>query len=306
MKCSRLCYSFFVFGEAETSTLASSDDFRWGLIERKAQGVNAARVVAIFRENSLEPVLIKGVAAQRFYPKTHFRRSADVDLAVDPVDYDRALELFPALRDAGLGVDLHRGLRHLDTVEWKDLFSNSETIEIENTTVRILRPEDHLRVLCVHWLNDGGAYKERLWDIHYAIENRPRDFDWNRCLNIVSPTRRQWILTVIGLTHKYLDLDISGLPFASESAEVPEWVINTVENEWKSSVRIASIDMYVHDPVTFVQQLEKRLPPNPIQATIECEGSFAARTRVHYQFKSFFRRLGPSVKRIARSIFQRH
>ena len=78
----------------------------------------------------------------------------------------------------------------------------------------MLCPEDELRVLCLRWLNDGGAYKERLWDIYYAVANQPPDFDWDQCRDSVSATGRRWIVTAIAITRKYLSLEVEGLRFS--------------------------------------------------------------------------------------------
>ncbi len=291
-----------MISQIESIVPNAEDGRRWTLIERKAQRVNGGRAFAIFREHGIEPILIKGIAAQNYYPEIHARRSVDIDLAVDPADFKNALELYPYLKGSGLGVDIHRGLRHLDTVGWDDLFAHSIIVEGEDEPLRFLRPEDHLRVLCVHWLTDGGAYKERLWDIYYAIDNRPKDFDWDRCLNVVSRIRRRWILAVIGITHRFLQLDISELPYRNEIRQVPAWMIKTIEKEWKSSVRLAPMDIYLTDPLKLLTQIRKRLPPNPIQSTIESEGDIDARTRIHYQCARVFRRLGPSIRSLAGTI----
>ncbi|MEP6946264.1 MAG: nucleotidyltransferase family protein, partial [Acidobacteriota bacterium] len=219
----------------------------------------------------------------------------DVDLAVSPETFDRANGISSTSNAGKINIDLHRGLRHLDSVGWNDLFENSRLIDIDGTLIRMLRPEDHFRVLCVHWLNDGGANRERLWDIYYAISNRPTDFDWDRCLSVVSATRRRWIICAIGLAHKYLDLNIDDLPFADEARVLPVWLVKTVEKEWASDVRLMPLQMFLNDRKQLWKQVKKRIPPNPIESIIETEGSFDSRIRIHYQIIAGMKRLGPSI-----------
>jgi hypothetical protein len=201
-------------------------------------------------------------------------------------------------------LDLHCELRHLDKVDWDDLFRNSRTYDADGVPIRILRPEDHLRVISVHWLNDGGGYKDRLWDIFYAVQNRPADFDWERCLDLVSKRRRRWVTSVIGLAHKYLDLPINDLPIADEARALPRWLIKAVEKEWASDVRLVPIHVILRQPGTLFEQIKKRIPPNSIQSTIEMEGSFDAPTRIHYQIGGVLKRIGPSALRVSRSLFR--
>ncbi len=257
----------------------------------------------IFRRLGTEPVLIKGWAARRNYPQEIHRTYTDIDLALPPCEFDAAEGKWNLLEDRTFNIDLHRGLRHLDSIDWDDLFQNSITIDIDTVPIRILRPEDHLRVLCVHWLTDGGVYKERLWDIYYAVENRPPDFDWNRCLNIVSKTRRRWIVCVIGLAHRYMDLNIDGLPFADEATILPAWFINEVEKEWAYNIPLRPIHTVLRDRKELLRQIRKRFPPNKIQSMIDVEGSIDAPTRIHYQIGSILKRIGPSVKRIIGTLF---
>ena len=193
---------------------------------------------------------------------------------------------------------LHKGLRHLDKVEWDDLFDNSILVNCGERKIRVLRPEDHLRVLCVHWLNDGGREKEKLWDIFYAVKNRPADFDWERCLEIVSQKRRKWIIYTIGLTHKYLKLPIDDLSFAEESKRLPRWLIKTVEKEWDNPVGFKYLQSCLGSRKEFFEQLGRRFPPNPIQATISMEGDFDNPTRILYQIGDSFERLTPSIRRV--------
>ncbi len=276
-----------------------SNMIRWNSLVRLIHRACYAEVVCAFRASVIEPILIKGLAAHLNYPDDHFRNSADVDLAVSPSDFDAAKEICDSGTPHNVSIDLHKGLRHLDTVGWDDLFANSVLVDIDGTPIRMLRPEDHLRVLCVHWLNDGGANRERLWDIYYAVANRPANFDWDRCLNVVSSKRRRWVVLTIGLAHKYLELNLDDLPFADEAKTIPRWLVRTIEREWACDVRLLPMAMFLRDPKGLFQQINKRLPPNPIQSIVEMEGSFDARWQLHYQVGGALKRVVPSLKRLA-------
>jgi hypothetical protein len=158
--------------------------------------------------------------------------------------------------------------------------------------------------LCVHWLTDGGVSKERLWDIVYAIENRPKNFDWDRCLSIVSETRRDWIICTVGLAVRYLELDIKNTPLNNLLRELPKWMIRTVEKEWESKIGLKPLHHCFRNRQEFFEQIYKRIPPNPIQATIEMEGKFDDRTRIFYQIGSFIFRFKPSIERISQTLWK--
>ncbi|MEQ1605241.1 MAG: nucleotidyltransferase family protein [Pyrinomonadaceae bacterium] len=282
-----------------------SDEARWSVLQRKVQEHNVLRAFDLFRENGIEPILIKGLAAANYYPADVFRPSIDMDLAVAKADFVKANTLLNELAADGLAIDLHRELRHLDTVEWNDLFENSRLVEATGSTYRILRPEDHLRVLCVHWLTDGGGNKERLWDIYYAIANREPDFDWDRFLNVVSRKRRRWLVCTVGLVHKYLGLDLADTPVKDEAKDLPEWLIRRVEYEWAREDKNEPLEIVLNDRSRLLKQIALRFDQNPIWATVQMEGSFDARTRIFYQIGNFFYRIPSSVRRISRELRNR-
>ena len=279
-----------------------SDEARWSALQRKVQEHNVLRAFALFRENDIEPVLIKGLAAAANYPAEIHRPSIDIDLAVSNVDYAKASGLLKDLAADGLAIDLHKELRHLDAVGWSDLVSNSIQINTDLGSYRILRPEDHLRVLCVHWLTDGGGNKERLWDIYYAIANRGPDFDWDRFLNTVSRKRRRWLVCTVGLAHKYLGLDVSDTPIKDEVNDLPEWLIDRVEYEWAREDKNEPLELVLNDRKKFWHQVALRFDQNPIWATVQMEGSFDARTRIFYQIGNFFYRIPSSIRRVSREL----
>jgi hypothetical protein len=254
-----------------------------------------------FENAGFKPILIKGWAAAQFYTEPIKRRFNDIDFIIEPDKYDEAMKFLESFNE-NTAIDLHKGARQLDSLSYESLYANSQTIKCGKTEIRILRPEDHLRVLCVHWLTDGGAYKIRLWDIYYAVTNRPANFDWERCLNQISPTRRKWIVCTIGLACKYLGLNVQDTPIVEEVKDIPQWLIKTVEKEWKSEVKLIPLHYFLHDKKKLFRQIKKRIPPNPIQATIDMEGEFDNRPRIFYQIGDIFFRLTPAVKRIAKSL----
>ncbi len=283
---------------APESTSATADERRWGLLHKKTQEAKVLQAFNFFRQAGIEPVLIKGLAAAVYYPASVPRLSIDIDLAVSSNDEKAALNIIKSGRSEGLAIDLHRELRHLDTVPWADLFDHTQMLKIGEDAVRVLCPEDHLRVLCVHWLTDGGASKSRLWDIYYLVENRPDTFDWDRFLNVVNERRRRWLVCTLGLARRYLDLDLAGTPVEDGSLDLPVWLTNTVEREWAAETRQIPLETTLRDPKMLFTQIRKRMRPNPIWATVQMNGSFDARTRVHYQIGNLFKRIVPSFFRI--------
>lgn len=279
-----------------------TDELRFYLLKKRLTEVVIGRAFRAFREKGIEPILIKGWAAARNYPASKPRFSVDVDIAVSSGDYEAARQMVDGPQPHISGVDLHRELRHLDTAPWKRLFSNSEVVQLDGGQIRILCPEDHLRVLCVHWLTNGGESLERLWDIVYAVRNRPVSFDWSKCLDAVSENRQRWILATIALAHKYLGLELDGIPFKIESDALPGWLTRCVEKAWAENLAAMPLESQMRNPRGFLQQLRKRIPPNPIQATINCEGDFDDGPRFGYQMRDMCHRFMPSIRRVSAAI----
>lgn len=275
-----------------------SDTDRWNLLQRKTQQTKAVRATKLFRSAGIEPILIKGEAAAQFYPNDKIRISTDIDLAVADHDFENADHLCRSEAAAGLAIDLHRGLRHLDTVEWQDLFENSVHIAFDDGSIRVLRAEDNLRVLCVHWLTDGGVFKDRLWDIYHAVTNRSPNFDWDRFLGVVSKKRRRWLICTLGLTHRYLGLDLSDTPVRKDAEQLPKWLIKAVELEWTSEIKPRPLEASLEDSQELMLQVKRRFNPNPIRATVEMEGSFDSRTRFFYKLGNFVMRIPSSYRRV--------
>ncbi len=282
--------------------MKSVDDrnaLNWLLLNQKKLELDAVGIFDALNLVGIEGVLIKGLAAAKNYPSDNPRTYQDIDIAVSSADFQRTLEFLdkPDLKIRPF--DLHKELRDLDTLPWDQLFARSIVIDLHGGTVRIPCPEDHLRIMATHWLNDGGENQERLWDIYYAVANRSPKFDWSKCLDPVSAIRRGWVICTIGLAHKYLGLDISDLPFQSEAKQIPGWVTSTLEREWANELRSRPLQFCLNDPKLFLFQIKKRIPPNPIQATIQMEAPIDESGRTLLQLRNIGRRILPSVRRVA-------
>ncbi|MEP7212209.1 MAG: hypothetical protein ABI791_03995 [Acidobacteriota bacterium] len=268
----------------------SANDLRWNSLHLKASEVRVAAAFCMLRQNGIEPVLIKGWAVGRLYPIDRPRLSVDVDLAVAPDEFQKASIIRNNGSDPSVLVDLHKGFRHFDPRPWKETFRSSILIPAEGAEIRVPSPEDHLRILCAHWLNDGGVDRKRLWDIYYSVEKRPESFDWDRCLNAAGPERRSWVVYTIAMAHEYLGLPIDDLPMRDELRNFPEWMRETVEKEWASGVRLRDLRTCLGDWKLLRNQIRKRIPPNPIQATIEMQKSLDDPRRCYFQARTVFRR----------------
>lgn len=252
----------------------------------------------VLQEKDLKVILFKGWAAAQNYPQPFERNLGDIDLAVAPEDFAETVRFLK--RRQINNVDLHRGLRHLDTLLFAKLWENSKFEKTAETRIRVLCPEDHLRVLSVHWLNDGGVDKHKLWDIYHLLSRHKKDFDWEKCLGVVDAQRRRWIVCAIAIVHRYLNLEIYDTPLADEinqSDFLPEWLIRTIEKEWENPVRLKPLTVAWKNSKDLKQQLQRRFPPNPIQASIETDAPLDDSSRVPYQAINFVSRMIDSINR---------
>lgn len=277
--------------------MSDKNQQRWKIVQSKVFERRILESFELFRRHGIEPVLIKGWAAARNYPNAYERIFTDIDLAVAEKEYNKARRL---AGEHNLYLDIHKELRHLDVVGWEKLFAASRTVKLEGSDVRILCAEDHLRVLCVHWLNDGGVYKERLRDIYYAVENRPPDFDWERCLAAAGAKRKKWVICAVCLAEKYLGLDLSDTPLAGQTKNIPRWLIQTVEKEWSRDIKLKPLANCLQNKMELLEQIKIRMPPNPIQASIETGSELDEKSRFVPQMANIFLRLKLSAKRIIR------
>lgn len=278
----------------------TEDEIKWLALRHEASEKRLSGAVEAFNRAGLTTILIKGWAIARNYAEPWKRPFSDLDFCVSPADFETAEALLRS-DAAGYGIDLHKGLRHLDSAPWDDLVMKSRTIDLEGVQVRILRDEDHLRVLVTHWLNDGGVKRDRLWDIFYCINGCDSVFDWHSALDGCPEHRRGWIAKVLAVCRRYQGMEFGELPFSDEELNLPAWFTRALEREWNAEP-LYPLYYLLGQPVRFLRQLRKRFPPNPIQSTIEADAAIEDVPRMRYALSSFFRRIPTGLRLAVRNI----
>jgi hypothetical protein len=273
------------------------------------------RVLRQFRAAGIEPVLVKGWNVARLYPEPGLRHYFDVDLCVAHDRYAEANGLVESWKEDSPYVDLHDELDHLDVMRWDDFVARSQVLKLDDTEVRVPCAEDHLRILCIHWLRHGAWKPAGLCDIGAELESRPSDFDWQRCLG-PDPVRAGWVACTIGLARELLgagdeakgeeqrakcdrhraDGDRSTAGYSAPgplpldlSSELPRWLVPAVLRQWSRSLS----PMYREPALpAFLDRLNRwkeltmdlysRLD-QPVRATVAMRGRFNNWPRLPYQ-----------------------
>ena len=264
----------------QTSTLHDSpagallkETYRLHLLNAAVQQHGIGQVLRWFRSCEIDPILVKGWAIARLYPEPGLRPYGDIDLIIDPSDYTKARESLKGLKGSLCAVDLHNGPAKLDYFSFDELFARSHTVPLGDVQVRIPCPEDHLRILCTHLLQHGAWRPLWLCDIGAALESRPADFEWDRCLG-PDKRRADWVACTIGLAHQLLGAEVEGTPVAERARNLPRWLVRAVLRKWdtcappyKVGLLVPSLLEGIKQPRKLVEALRTRWD-NPIQATV--------------------------------------
>ena len=197
-------------------------------------------------DTAMAPLMIKGWVSARAYAEPGLRPYGDIDLCVQPDQLDNLKSLLNHYPDLG-SIDLHAGVPDLPDRTWHQLWARSQVVPLGSTYVRILAPEDHLRLLAIHQIRHGAWRPLWLCDIAAALEARPTNFDWDYCL---SGDRRlsRWVVSVIGLACRLLDARLAHPPLEARVNDLPDWLVNTVLWRWGAGRKTKPASYYLRHP----------------------------------------------------------
>ena len=261
--------------------------FRLHALQSAIHEHNIQDALVLLRDRGNEPILVKGWAVARLYPDTGLRPYGDLDLCVEPKQCHAASIALENDSKQSYQVDLHRGFKTLDHKSWDELYSRSQLVKLGDVEVRVLCPEDHLRVLCFHFLREGAWRPLWLCDIAVAVETRPPDFDWDLFTD-KQDRRRKWFACALALADQLLGASMDGVPETLCVQQLPSWFLPSVLREWE----LRSMSHRHTTPMRAAWRAPARALrlkslsshwPNPIEATIGVSGPFNEMPRLPFQ-----------------------
>jgi hypothetical protein len=241
-------------------------------------------LVPFLRSAGIEPVLGKGWAVARLYPEPALRPYGDFDLYIRPAQFAAAQAVLARPDAPVCSVDLHCGNPDLGDRSFDECYSRFRLVPLGGLQVRILGPEDQLRLSCWHLLRHGAWRPLWLCDVGLLVETRPADFDWDYCLR---GHRRQAeaLRCVLGLANQLLGARVEDTPAAGNGESLPRWLAPAVLRQWgRPYVRYTDqpLRTYLRHPAALLSALGRRWP-NPIEATLSMRAPFNELPRLPFQ-----------------------
>lgn len=245
-------------------------------------------VLGLLRTAQIEPILAKGWAIARGYPETLLRPYGDLDILVRPEQYRSAKAIVDTPEAADCQVDLHERFSELEDRSLDELFARSQLVDLEGTAVRVLSAEDHLALLCIHFLKHGAWRPLWLCDIGVMLESLPANFDWDICLG-ADPRRARWIACTLELAHQLLQARIDRMPVNRRAGPLPGWLVPAVLKAWENPVpdwMRTFVALRRLQPGSLLKQI-RGCWTDPISATYELKAPFNELPRFPLQLSHF-------------------
>ncbi|MDQ3698123.1 MAG: nucleotidyltransferase family protein [Gemmatimonadota bacterium] len=255
--------------------------------------------VRSLRSCGVEPILAKGWSIASRYPEPGLRPYGDIDMCVRPDQHAAALTALgdtptepknhPVLTT--FGVDLHASFLDLSDRPFEELHLRARILSVGDTSVRVLSLEDHLRLICLHFLRHGAWRPLWLCDIGLFLESLPQGFDWDLCLRGRARHVEQ-IACALGLAGAVLGAVLPDSPVSRRAISLPRWLRSAMLEQWSKRYERytgAPFARYLATRRGIIPALRRRWP-NPIEATVSVDGPFNEAARLPFQLADSLQR----------------
>ncbi len=251
-----------------------------------------------FNRHGIQALLFKGHVNAVCYPEPNLRPYGDIDLLVGGAQYADARTLLDEIsKGQGSTVDLHEDDGRHDGRDFAILYARRREMTVGNVKACVMGAEDHLRLLCFHFLKHGAWRPLWLCDIAAALETRYANFDWSLCIG-THPMRAEYVRQVIGLAHELLGARTDDTP--ARDATIPRWLGRAVRAAW---ARQTSDNPFPPPPLRFdwrnpanmVRAVKNRFPGS-IEATYSTGMTFAGLPRFPLRCAGFLQLIGDYLK----------
>jgi Uncharacterised nucleotidyltransferase len=279
------------------------DAFRAQTLDARLHEDRLKRAVQVIEAAGVPVLISKGWSVARRYPAGGLRPYGDLDLHV-PLDSQQTAERALAAAGIDTRVDLHAGVGRLDSA-WTSLWERSRSAELEETALRVLADEDHLRLLGNHFLAHGAWRPLWLCDIGVMIEAAGESCDWDRATEGVLGER---LRVVVWLAHRVLGARLDATPWTEDDAlALPPWLTTGMLRAWGEGGHYSlttRIALTGARPAELISALRIRWP-NPIEATFRADAPFDDASRWPYQLRDVASRLVGGLPESARLVLRR-
>jgi hypothetical protein len=291
-------------------------EYRFQTLQAALHARRIEEIVGRLRRAGVEPLLFKGWAVARLYPEPGLRPFCDIDCLVPPdcfaaartalldtggnaapVNPEAHSEPLVCGPDAHL-VDLHYRLPDLEGRPLQELYDRSQLALLGTTTIRVLGPEDQLRLSALHFLRHSGWRPLWLCDLALLLERIGTDFDWDHCLR-GSRRQRDWLVCALHLSHQLLGACLDRLPTAQRACRPASWLLRTVLQHWGSAfwgAHSRPMASYLLAPAGLRQALRYRWA-DPIAVTLRWRLPMNGMPRLPWQIGDYLARAASMVVR---------
>jgi len=257
------------------------DAFRMQVLDARLREQTVNTALDIMESAGVRPILAKGWAMARLYPRPGMRPYGDVDLFVPPESFDAASAELAKHTDPSPRVDLHAGVPRYGGT-WADVLERSRTVRLGERSLRIFGPEDHLGFLSSHLLFHGAWRPLWLCDIALLAETLPGDFDWDYLLAL--PERQvEEIRVAVRLAHEVLGSDIAGTPWPGTVHRLPGWLPAATMAAWSRGHYSTTTALALTDAGALMASVRLRWP-NAIEVSNRWGASYSGLPRLPIQF----------------------